>query len=126
MTTQQYTARYRRDDGIWLVEIDEIPQVHSFGRTLEQARSRILDALALWLEQEDGSSLLIRDRIEGISQQLADEISEAIATRGESARLAAQAREASARAARALVTDGGMSMRDAATLLHISHQRVHQ
>ncbi len=41
---QKYTARYTFEDGDWIVEIDQAPEVHSFGRTLARARENIRDA----------------------------------------------------------------------------------
>jgi predicted RNase H-like HicB family nuclease len=63
LKTKQHTAEYRLEDGNWLVEIAEIPQVHTFGRTLPIAREHIRDALALWLRSSDANSLDLRDHL---------------------------------------------------------------
>ncbi|ABG03558.1 transcriptional regulator, XRE family [Rubrobacter xylanophilus DSM 9941] len=48
---EQLTAIYERtDDGWWIVEVPEIPGAVSQGRTLEEARFMIRDAVRLLLE----------------------------------------------------------------------------
>lgn len=62
MQPQAYDVTFRRDEqGVWLVEVPALPGVHSFGDTLSEARTHILDALALWLEHED---FLVNEHIE--------------------------------------------------------------
>lgn len=126
MTSGIYTARYRLEDGIWVVEIEEIPQVHSFGRTFAQARSHITDALALWLEVDTAGWIDLQEKIEGVPDDVSRVVSTAIDARQRAAVLASEAQKTTKEAAKALVSDAGMSVRDAATVLHISHQRVHQ
>ena len=49
---KQYTGRYRydREDGVWLAHVAEIPEVHTYGPTLQTAGAHLREALALWLE----------------------------------------------------------------------------
>ena len=44
---KQYTAQFRREDGWWIVRIAEAQGVHSNGRTLDEARRRVREALSL-------------------------------------------------------------------------------
>ncbi len=81
----------RDDDGYWLVELEEEPRVHTYGRTLAKAREHIVDASALWFEVPPEDLDLVED-----------------------IRLPA------------LVKDGRLSVRDAADVLGLSHQRVQQ
>ena len=126
MTKKHYTARYTLEDGDWLVEIDEIPQVHTFGRTLARAQANIRDALALWLQADDASDLDVRDEIAAIPAKLARVVAEANEARAQADELSGRAQDLTARAAQQLVGELGMSVRDAAQVLHVSHQRVHQ
>lgn len=126
MTKKRYTARYSLEDGDWLVEIDEIPQVHTFGKTLAKARAHIRDALALWLQVDDAATLNLAERFEGLPDNLMDVVARANATRAQANELSERAQELTATAAQILVTDLGMTVRDAAQLLHVSHQRVQQ
>ncbi len=48
---QNFTAIYEHtEDGWWVVSVPEIPGAHSQGRTLEEAREMIQDAVRLLLE----------------------------------------------------------------------------
>lgn len=124
--TQRYTARYTFENGDWIVEIDQVPRVHSFGRTLARARENIRDALGLWVQAEDLDLLAIDEEFEGLPKGLIDVVVAANATRAKATELAEEAQGLTAEAAKRLVADHGMSVRDAAELLHLSHQRVHQ
>ena len=56
------TAVFERDDdGYWLVELEEEPRVHWYGRTLAKAREHILDASALWFEVAPEELNLVED-----------------------------------------------------------------
>jgi len=126
MTKKHYSARYIFEDGNWVVEIVEIPQVHTFGRTLARARSNIRDALGLWLRVEDPALLNIAEEFSGIPGDLAGVVFEAGQSRTRASELSARAQQLTAVAAGRLVEDLGLSTRDAAELLGISHQRVYQ
>ncbi|MGI8910690.1 MAG: type II toxin-antitoxin system HicB family antitoxin [Rubrobacteraceae bacterium] len=48
---QNFTAIYEHtEDGWWVVSVPEIPGAHSQGRSLEEAREMIQDAVRLLLE----------------------------------------------------------------------------
>ena len=48
---EPFTAIYERtEDGWWVVSVPEIPGAHSQGRTMEEAREMIQDAVRLLLE----------------------------------------------------------------------------
>ncbi len=126
MANKHHTARYTLEGGDWLVEVAEVPQVHSFGRTLARAQTNIRDALSLWVQAEDPSVLDIRDDFAGLPAAVVEEIAEASKVREEAAALTARSQELTAHAAQQLVGTLGVTVRDAAHLLHISHQRVHQ
>ena len=55
-----YTVVYERDEADWWVaEVPEVPGCHTQGRTIEQARERILDALSLYAG--DTTPILLRE-----------------------------------------------------------------
>lgn len=55
-----YTVIYERDEeGWWVAEVPEAPGCHTQGRTIEQARERILDALSLYAD--DATPILLRE-----------------------------------------------------------------
>lgn len=123
-----YHARLELDpSGQWLAELEEIPQVHSFGRTLGKAREYLVDALALWLEEPP-------ERIAGLIEfgppPLPPRIEEAVRMARAERELAEAATrvatDLTATASIALVDEARLSMRDAADILGLSHQRVQQ
>jgi predicted RNase H-like HicB family nuclease len=122
-----YHARFTLENDAWLAQIEEIPQVHTFGRTLGKAREYIVDALALWLDE---SADAIRSRIEFEIPDLPGPIRQAaqlaVGARELAERVNAEAAELMTAAAATLVVDGHLSIRDAAEILGLSHQRVHQ
>lgn len=118
-----YVAVYERDavDDAWNVRIDGLEGCQTYGRSLRQAQSRIRETLALWLDR-DPSGLLIEDRMPAKLAAVAKRANQA---RLDAERAGAKAQNEVAGAAKAL-TDLGLSRRDAAELLGLSHQRVQQ
>ena len=117
------TAVYERDaeSNAWNVRIRGQRGCQTYGRTLRQARERIREALALWLEVEP-EGLEIRDELPKSVATVAAEVARA---RGELDNAASEAQRKTAEAVREL-TDLGLSRRDAAELLGLSHKRVQQ
>ncbi|MDA8280632.1 MAG: type II toxin-antitoxin system HicB family antitoxin [Actinomycetota bacterium] len=119
-----YTARLEREkDGLWTVELDEEPRVHTWGKTIEQALTRMREAAALWFQTDEGQIELVpRPVLPKSASRTIDQARQARAHARDADRLAV---ERTRKAAEAL-TARGISMRDAAVILGISHQRVHQ
>lgn len=118
-----YVAIYERDPGAdaWNVRIDGLDGCQTYGRSLRQAQNRIREALAVWLDK-DPSGLEIRH---DLPKELADLAQEVSLARSEAELAGTKAQQQAVRAAKAL-TKQGLSRRDAAELLGISHQRVQQ
>jgi predicted RNase H-like HicB family nuclease len=130
--SRRYTASYSQDqDGYWNVEVLEEQGCHSYGRSLLEASRRIREALAGWIETVHGvpvpddsvlsiGMVLVLDvEIEGLPP--VDELRrERSSLEERQAQLAAE----TAQAVRALRTV--LTVRDTATALGISHQRVQQ
>jgi predicted RNase H-like HicB family nuclease len=115
----------RQPDGTvaWIVALAEERRCHTFGRTLRAARRNIREAAAAWYE-------VGLDEVEVSDDvRLPDPASEAL-TRSRSLRARERALRDEARAATIDAVEAlaraGLSERDQATLLGISHQRVHQ
>jgi predicted RNase H-like HicB family nuclease len=120
LVATRYHATFDLDDsGKWLAQIDEIPQVHTFGPTLGKAREYVVDALALWL---DVSATQVKDTVDFhpavFPLDVQYVVDEAIAMR--------VALECMAAASVGLVDDAHLSLRDASEVLGLSHQRVQQ
>jgi predicted RNase H-like HicB family nuclease len=124
----KYHASFELEEsGTWIASIDEIPQVHTYGRTLGKAREYVADALALWLNASVDN---VKSLIECRPAVLPSTVQNAVDVAASARTLAESANSAAAtllsNAALALTNDAQLSMRDAAELLGISYQRVHQ
>ncbi len=118
-----YTAVYERDATVdaWNVRIKGLSGCQTYGRSVRQAQGRIREALAVWLDQ-DPFTLTIRHRF---PEPLATVADEAIRARTAAERAEAKAQQQTVDAVKAL-TQSGLSRRDAAEILGLSHQRVQQ
>jgi predicted RNase H-like HicB family nuclease len=121
--TKKHVAVYERDpeSDAWLVHIKSIPGCATYGRTLRQAEARIREALAAWLDR-DPDGLEIASEWPPELEDVATKVSRA---RRDAASSAQAAGAATAKAARRLERMG-LSRRDTADILDISHQRVQQ
>ncbi len=113
--------------GVWIAQLEEIPQVHTFGRTLGKARQYLVDALALWLNvPSENVKYSINYRPVKFPAAVQSLVDQATAARAISAAATNTANEYVTFAALALTGDARLSFRDAAELLGLSHQRVQQ
>ena len=122
-TSKTYTAIYDHDadDNAWNVRIKGLDGCQTYGRSIRQAQSRIREALALWLDAPP-VELRVRDQFPAELASVADDV---VRARSAAERAGAKAQQQTVEAVKAL-TDLGLSRRDAAELLGLSHQRVHQ
>jgi len=120
---KNYVAVFEHDagEGVWLVRIKGVDGCQTYGRTLRQAEDRIREALAAWVDREP-ETLIIAPQLPQDVALLANEVSQA---RNAAEQAGADAQRATVEAVRRL-TKMGLSRRDAADLLGISHQRVQQ
>ena len=121
--TKNYVVVYEHDadEGVWLVHVKGLDACHSYGRSIRQADARIREALALWLDRQEDELTITPEMPQDLAR-LATRVSQA---RYEAERAGTSAQETTMEAVRRL-TDMGLSRRDAADLLGISHQRVQQ
>lgn len=120
-----YHVAYRRDEsGWWVATVREVRGCHTQGRTVEEARRRIREALELFVE--DAPSARLVDDVK-LPAAAARAIHAYATLRKRADQQNRRAALAARRAVRLLRTGTlKMSARDAANVLGISHQRVHQ
>jgi predicted RNase H-like HicB family nuclease len=120
-----YRVTYERDgSGWWVASVRGVQGCHTQGRTVDEARRRIREALELFVDDARKASIVDDVKLP----------SAAIKAIRAYATLRKKADDEDRRAARAarravrLLRTGKlkMSARDAARLLGLSHQRVHQ
>jgi predicted RNase H-like HicB family nuclease len=119
-----YVVKYKRiEDGWWLATVDGVPGCLTQGRTINQTRRRIREALSLFVDHADTAKLIDNIQLSAKVQQTLNQFNIVRKRANEEiVRL-----QDSANKAVTLLTEGtDMSMRDAAELLGLSHQRVHQ
>jgi predicted RNase H-like HicB family nuclease len=120
---KRYTAIFERDEsGLWLARIASIRGCHTYGRTLEQARTRLREALGLWIDRPEDAVITEAIRLPA---DLRTAIQRSRRTRERAEREQENAQTETRAAAEALVEEG-VSLRDAGELLGLSHQRVQQ
>jgi predicted RNase H-like HicB family nuclease len=119
----RYRVVYERDEsGAWIAHVPEVPGAHTYGRSLQQARRRIREALDLWV---DDAAKAVLDEDIRLPRQARVAVQRAKTAR---ARAALEQQEAAkaARAAAQCLARLGLSIRDAGEVLGISHQRAQQ
>ena len=117
-------AVFERDaGGWWVASVPSVPGCHTQGRTLAQARERLKEALAVSVEGETLPELAEEVRL---PRQVDLILTSFRTTRANAETALARANEVTRRAAVVLTGQWGVSLRDAADLLGLSHQRVAQ
>jgi len=112
--------------GQWMADIEDLP-VHTWGRTLAKVKEYAHEALAAHLDTTPAEVAgHIVFRTPQLPAPVLDALGHAEQARTDADSAAVRAADAKAAAARALVRDVHLSMRDAAEILGVSHQRVQQ
>jgi predicted RNase H-like HicB family nuclease len=120
---RRYTAHYEREDGWWIVRIQEAHGVHSNGRTLDEARRRVREALSLEIG-EGAFAAEFAERI-ALPPNARHELARQRTARRRADDQTRQALKATETAARALAK-AGLSVRDTGSLLGLTGSRVSQ
>jgi predicted RNase H-like HicB family nuclease len=121
----KYAVSLARDErGWWVATLPEIPGCHSQGRTIEQARERVREALQAWFDLEEPYAGELVDNVE-LGKALRRAISSAEEAR-ERARSAEELASERTRDAIVAMVETGLSLRDAGELLGVTRQRAQQ
>lgn len=118
---ERLTAHYeRQEDLLWRAFVKEAPDIHAAGRSLSAAQEHLRSALAEHGMEDSELVTLVN-----LPARARDAVAAAAHARHHAAESAERSAELTAHAARALVKDG-LSLRDVATVLNLSHTRVQQ
>ncbi len=124
MKSHSYRAVFERDEsGAWLARVPGVRGCHTYGRTLDQARRRLREALALWVDDADAAEL---DEEVRLPADVRSSLRKYEAARRRVEQERAKAQTCTTEATGVLVGRFGLSFRDAGELLGLSHQRVQQ
>jgi len=116
-------VKFTQEGSDWLVEDFDEPRIHSFGRTVAKARANIVDAAALWYDIDHEAVEVVPIFAFGDDlPRILDQLSEA---RVEYSEVEDQVRALTDTAVAELLRRR-VSMRDAAEILGLSHQRIQQ
>lgn len=117
-----YTVVYERDDdGVLIASIKDVPECHSYGRSLVEARKNIHEALEVWLDREIDTRQIREDWSRLVGSLIVKQIEEARELQEKVQRLPILRKQLAA-----ALKSKGFSTRDAGHMLGIAHQRVHQ
>jgi predicted RNase H-like HicB family nuclease len=123
-TMKRYTVRYERDEaGWWVASVKGVRGCHTQGRTLEEARRRIREALGLAVANADATVLVDDVRL---PREIRRTVAQSRTARSRAAREQQKARAATKAAVRILRQRLRVGVRDAGALLGLSHQRAQQ
>ena len=121
-----YRVIYERDEsGAWIVDIPDVAGCHTHGRTIEQARERIREALSACVPPKTAAAakfneeIRLPDRVKRYVRTVKDLRARLVAMRNELAKV-------ERKAVKGLRKDAKLGHRDAGEILGLSHQRVHQ
>ncbi len=126
MKRRRYTVTFERDEeGWWVASVRALRGVHTQGRSIEEARRNVREALALAIGDDAAERAELVDDV-----RLPAEVKRALAelrrARAAEAAARAKAREAAERVTRKLTSELHLSRRDVAALTGYSFQRIHQ
>ena len=117
-----YSVTYRRDSGddAWLVDLDGMPDVCTFGRTLDEAAVNAREAIAVIVDASE-SDVELEEHF-----AVADVDVHELASLRDRAQDLHKPYLSRQRAAALRLAEAGVSRRDSARMLGVSHQRVQQ
>jgi DNA-directed RNA polymerase specialized sigma subunit len=119
-----YTVRAQRDGKWWAISVEELPGALSQVRRLDQAEAMAREVIALVLDvPEDDFDVVV---VPELSEEHREALAELDRAKEQYAESMAALAERQRKATLLLVKEAGLTVRDAATVLGVSFQRVSQ
>jgi predicted RNase H-like HicB family nuclease/DNA-binding XRE family transcriptional regulator len=121
-----YRTVYERDpDGWWIVDVPDVAGCHTQGRSIEQARRRVRDALAVCVGVKAARAATLAEEIR-LPKDCEKDVEDLRAMKAELIDLKLRLAKAEQRTLKRLRHDARLGQRDAGEILGVSFQRVHQ
>ncbi len=118
---ERLTAHYQRqEDLLWRAFVEESPEIHAAGRSLSAVQEQL--RTAIFANRQEDTEIIDSVDLPASSHQAVEDATQA---RAAATAAAERSAELTRNAAHALVEDG-LSLRDVATVLGLSHTRVQQ
>lgn len=122
-TVRRFTVRARRIGGWWALDVDGAPGVHTQVRRLEQAEEMAREAIGGVMDiSADSFEIVVAPEMPAPVRTI---VEQATTARSQAAQAQDTAAQLTRDAARRLVQEG-LTVRDAGSLLGVSHQRIAQ
>lgn len=120
----KYRVVYERDEsGHWIATVPSVKGCHSYGRSINEARTRVREALGTVVDDADQAELVDDVKLPAQARRLIV-VQQRIRQRAEKEQ--ARASTATSQAVAMLTRKVGLSARDVGEVLNLSHQRVQQ
>ncbi|HMS24839.1 MAG TPA: hypothetical protein PKB15_03985 [Acidimicrobiia bacterium] len=120
---KKYDVTVKREPGWWIISVPELDDITSHASTLNKVEFIARDLISAWLDcDEDSFSVNLQIIAPRIVKKLLTQAQHADEKARESQTRATHARKEAV----ATLLNMGLSMREAAQILDISHQRVSQ
>jgi predicted RNase H-like HicB family nuclease len=120
-----YHVAYERDtSGWWVASVRELRGCHTQGRTVDEARRRIREAMGLFIDNARTAKIVDNVKLPANAQRAISAYAKLRKKADDEDRRAAAAARRAVRVLRGRRLK--MSARDAAEFLGLSHQRIHQ
>lgn len=112
----------RDGDGWWVAEVPSLPGCHTQGRSIGEARNRVREAIAAFLDLDSVEDIDVTMRLPKKYEKLRAEV---LSKRTKAEEVTKEAAKVSREIAKALAKKG-ISRRDVGEILGVSFQRVQQ
>lgn len=123
-TQIRYAVRVFRDSGLWVIDAPSLGAV-SQARTLAAAEEEARELIAVWLDIP-ADQVVVEMDYSSVDPEAWRLVTQARSTQAAADEMIRDAAVARRQAARRLVRDDGLSLRDAAAVLGVTFARVQQ